>query len=253
MKYLNFPFEQLAKEEGEERPANVFRGLAAAYGVEMPDWGDVIIIDRGAFKKTISENKHRIKVMYRHYELIGKPLVMEDRPEGLYVEGQVSATSVGSDVITLLRDGVLTEMSVGFDIVKVLREPLSKKVGDYQRYRRRIKEARLWEFSPVPHGRNPKAKIMHERLGDDAGRAFEAFEEAVTKDVDGDGERMNLSVLLNTFWDTMSDEQRASEDVQSVVRNMLKPEAAPEVVPVALPLDDVKRHLDTLKDWENRL
>jgi HK97 family phage prohead protease len=46
--------------------------------------------------------------------LIGRLTEMRDDAKGLYIEARISATSVGEDTLTLLRDKVLEEMSIGF-------------------------------------------------------------------------------------------------------------------------------------------
>lgn len=259
MIHLNLPFEML-KEEGKELPDNMFCGLAATYGNDLDDWGDLIRLERGCFKKTISENRGRIKVMYRHHELIGKPTKMEDRKEGLYVEARVSATATGKDVITLLTDEVLSEISVGFDIVKFKVEtlkPITRPSGySYSPRRRTVTEAKLWEFSPVPHGRNPKAKIFHERLDDEANRMFQAFQEMVERQQHTEDEptRVTPPQLLELFIRTMSEEQRMSKDMQTMLKTLCHTEAAPPDNPTeALSIDAVKQHLDTLSEWEARL
>lgn len=248
MKHLTLAFQQ---HQEDDLPEGVFHGIASAFNVEIDDFGDTLVIDKGAFKKTIRENKERIKVFYNHRELIGKPLEMKETDEGLYVKGQISPTRLGMDVIQLIKDKVLTEMSVGFDVMKTTREEVKVDGHRTGRVLRHFKEVRLWEFSPVPHGRNPGAKIFHERLGSHAIRAWEAFEDAVTNYEGTDS--MSLSGLLNTFWQSLPEEQRASQDVQSVVRNMLQPEVALEQETEALPLEDVTNRLHTLDQWEKAL
>ena len=246
MKHLTLAFQQMAKDDdGADLPEGVFHGIASAYGVEIDDWGDTLVIDKGAFKKTIRENKDRIKVFYRHRELIGKPIEMKERDEGLYVKGQISPTRLGLDVIQLIKDKVLTEMSVGIDVMKTTREEVRVNGQRTGRVLRRFKEVRLWEFSPVPHGRNPGAKIFHERLANHAARAWEAFEDAV---VNYDGaDTMSLSGLLSHFWDVLPEEQLADQSVQDVVRGMLI-EPEPKAEPI-----DITERMAALEQWERSL
>ena len=133
-----------------------FTGLASTYG-NIDLGGD--IIERGAFKKTIAENRGRVKVLWQHdaSEPIGIPEEMIEDENGLYVKAKISMTDAGKKAMTLIRDGVITEMSIGYDVVK----DDYKMMGN--RRVRMLKEVRLWEFSPVTFAANDKAKIMKMR------------------------------------------------------------------------------------------
>ena len=236
MKHLSLDFQA---DTSGDLPDNQFHGIASAYDVKIDDFGDTITIEQGAFRKTITENKKRVKVFYRHRDLIGKPLEMRDTPEGLYVKGQISPTRLGLDVIQLIKDKVLTEMSVGIDVIKIEREQVTR-----DRVIRRYKEVRLWEFSLVPHGRNPKTKIY----GTD-GKTWKLFEDAVA----GYEGEMSLDKMLTLFWDSLTDEQRTSKDVQSAVQSMIiEPTAAPTQDTDALSLGVIKQRMDMLANWDNR-
>ncbi|RPH39324.1 MAG: HK97 family phage prohead protease, partial [Burkholderiales bacterium] len=109
--------------------------------------------ESGAFKKTINENKKRIKVLWQHntYEPIGLPLVMEEDSKGLYVKAKIVDTDVGKKAMTLLREGVINEMSIGYNVIK--------DEWDNEKKIRYLKEVKLWEFSLVTFGANDKAKV----------------------------------------------------------------------------------------------
>ena len=115
----------------------------------MDSYGD--IIEKGAFKKTLNENRNRVKVLWQHdtSEPIGKPIVMEEDSKGLYIKAQISQTDIGKKAMILMRDGVVDEMSIGYDVIK----------DEYKGKNRMLKELRLWEFSPVTFAANEKAKI----------------------------------------------------------------------------------------------
>jgi len=123
---------------------------AAAFG-NMDSHGDIFM--PGAFKKTIQEQgprgSNRIKMLWMHWwdELLGVPLELEEDDVGLRVVSKVSKTQLGRDALILYDDGVITEHSVG--ISAVIRE--EDEVGNTAQ----IKEARLWEYSPVTWGANP--------------------------------------------------------------------------------------------------
>jgi HK97 family phage prohead protease len=135
---------------------NKFEGYASYFN-NIDAYDD--IIERGAFKKTIAENKGRVKVLWQHdaAEPIGVPEEMFEDDNGLYVKAKISMTDTGKKAMTLIRDGVITEMSIGYDVVK----DDFKMMGN--RKVRMLKEVRLWEFSPVTFAANDKAKIMKMR------------------------------------------------------------------------------------------
>lgn len=136
------------KADDVDVDSGTFQGHASTFGNVDSD-GDVI--EKGAFKKTIQESGHRVKVFFEHFNLIGRPMEMREDDHGLFVKGKISKTTLGSDVLTLMRDGALNEMSIGFQIVK--------EVFDKAANVRRIKELRLWEFSLVPWGANDQALV----------------------------------------------------------------------------------------------
>ena len=135
---------------------NKFEGYASYFN-NIDSYDD--IIERGAFKKTISENRGRIKVLWQHdaAEPIGIPEEMVEDDNGLYVRAKISMTDTGKKAMTLIKDGVITEMSIGYDVMK----DDYKMMGN--RRVRMLKEVRLWEFSPVTFAANDKAKIMKMR------------------------------------------------------------------------------------------
>lgn len=142
MQYKSTKFEIKALND------NTFEGYASYFG-NIDSYDEIIV--NGAFKKTLQENKNRIKVLWQHdtSEPIGKPIMMEEDSQGLYVKAMVSMTDIGKKAMTLMKDGVVDEMSIGYDVIK----------DEYKGNKRMLKEVRLWEFSPVTFGANDKAKI----------------------------------------------------------------------------------------------
>lgn len=137
--------------------AGTFSGHASIFNI--PDDGhppDIMM--PGAFAKTIKEwgptGAKRIKILALHrndWLPIGAPTILSEDQLGLFFAGKISDTSLGRDVLTLLRDGVLTEMSIGFDIIK--------DEHDRERNIRLLHEVRLWEISPVTWAMHPLATI----------------------------------------------------------------------------------------------
>jgi HK97 family phage prohead protease len=110
------------------------------------------IIRRGAYQKTIQENGHRVKYLYQHNMMqpIGKMKELYEDDKGLVFVAEVPKTSLGKDVIELMKAGVITENSVGI-------LPINKEdKGGY----REIQEVKLFEISAVTLAANDQAKIM---------------------------------------------------------------------------------------------
>lgn len=89
--------------------------------------------------------------MHEMRSLIGKPLVLSEDTKGLYFEASISNTTLGRDVLTLIKDKVITEMSIGYERVK--------SYYDETRDVRVLQEVKLWEISPVTWGMNELAYI----------------------------------------------------------------------------------------------
>lgn len=116
------------------------------------------IMQPGAFAKTIKEwgpaGANRIKILALHrsdWLPIGKPLELLEDQAGLYFKAQISDTALGNDVLTLVRDGVITELSIGYDPIRWER--------DTEKDIRILQEVRLWEISPVTWAMHPMALI----------------------------------------------------------------------------------------------
>jgi hypothetical protein len=106
-----------------------------------------------------------------------------------------------------MRDGVITEMSIGFDTITETFE----KVG--QMTVRHIKEAKLWDVSPVTFAANPTAEILDVKAAEQAlkHQDYKPIEEAVK----------SLQALLKTVKDiseplstpdVLSDDEAAEMD-----------------------------------------
>lgn len=145
IQFKSVPFEcKVDLEKG------TFEGYASVFG-NKDSYGD--IIEPGAFKKTIKEFGHRVKVLYQHdpWTPIGKPIHMEEDSKGLYTVSKISETSIGKDVLILLRDGVINELSIGYTPIK--------ETWDNENKVRHLNEVKLWEYSPVTWAANELAVI----------------------------------------------------------------------------------------------
>ena len=110
-KTIEFALEDYDEEEG------TFSGYGAVFS-NIDSGGD--IIEPGAFTKTIAEGVGRVKILSGHNESllpIGKPLELREDANGLFLKAKISDTTLGRDVRTLIKDGVLCELSIGYDPV----------------------------------------------------------------------------------------------------------------------------------------
>jgi HK97 family phage prohead protease len=132
----------------------------------MDSDGDIIM--RGAYKKTIQENRNRIKYLYQHDldKPIGKMVHLEEDDKGLMFEAEVPKTRLGKDVIELMKAGVITENSVG--IMPIQRE----MKDDY----REILEVKLYEVSAVTLAANDQAMILDVKGNVDMDRVAKRYD-----------------------------------------------------------------------------
>ena len=199
MRYKSTKFELKALGD------NIFEGYASYFN-NVDSYDEIIV--QGAFKKTLQENKNRIKVLWQHNtsEPIGKPIFMEEDSNGLYVKAQVSMTETGKKAMMLMKDGVVDEMSIGYDVIK----------DEYKGNKRMLKEVRLWEFSPVTFGANDMAKItgaknINEILFDIKNSNKEDLIFAV--------KRLNqLLESLDPSQDNQGEQEEDSANVQSILK-----------------------------------
>ena len=143
-KTVKFEAKDINEEEG------TFTGYASTFTSTPDAYGDVV--DKGAFKKTITEHTGRIKILWNHNddEPIGKPVELIEDGKGLLVTGKLTTgVQRAREVLALMRDGVINEMSIGYDTIT---DSIEKGV-------RHLKEIRLWDVSPVTFAANPDATI----------------------------------------------------------------------------------------------
>ena len=128
-------------------------GIVKGYGSYFGNKdADNDVISKGAYQKTIKENGYRVKYLYQHNMMqpIGKMNELYEDSKGLVFVASIPKTSLGKDVIELMKSGVITENSVG--ILPIQKEDK----GDY----RELKEVKLFEISAVTLAANDMAKIM---------------------------------------------------------------------------------------------
>ena len=96
-------------------------GICVPYGVVQrinANLSEVFI--RGAFSNVVRAS-HRVKFLVGHDASalpIGRATLLREDEHGLYGEFRISDTERGSEVLTLIRDGALSELSIGFSPLK---------------------------------------------------------------------------------------------------------------------------------------
>jgi len=162
--YASFPME-LAKVQTNGR---TMKGWASVYDhpIQGPGWPDVTtFMRRGAFTKTLAENRDMMQVMFNHGldprygELpIGTITKLEDRQYGLWAEVELHDGPDNANIVSALRSGALRAMSVQF-------EPIQAPMNE-EHTERNIREVRLWEFGPVSFPANAAATAsLHSLAG----------------------------------------------------------------------------------------
>lgn len=138
---------------GELVDADEKKGIVKGYASYFNNKdSDSDIIRPGAYAKTIKENGHRVKYLYQHNmaQPLGKMLELVEDDKGLMFTAEIAKTTLGNDVLELMKAGVITENSVGI-------LPMQKEhKGDY----REITEVKLYEVSAVTLAANEEAKIL---------------------------------------------------------------------------------------------
>src|SRR2546428_1200704 len=132
-----------------------FKGIASVFGNLVDTWMPTVI-EKGAFSKTLKDRKRPVKILYQHdtHQPIGVPISLKETDVGLEIEGKISQTPFGQEVLTLCRDGVLDGLSIGFDPIKWEMEQEEGKDTI-----RRVKEVLLYEVSIVTFGADSQARI----------------------------------------------------------------------------------------------
>lgn len=117
------------------------------------------IMEKSAFKKTLQEQKSRIKALFNHdwNVIIGKPLEIYEDSKGLYTKTQFINTSKSNEVYELIKEGIVNELSIGYDIVK--------KYPDRTQNVNHLREVKLYEYSFVTFAMNEEAQVQAVKAG----------------------------------------------------------------------------------------
>lgn len=129
----------------------IVEGYGSIFGNVDSD-GDIIV--KGAYTKTLMENGLRVRYVNQHRidQPLGKFEVLMEDEIGLKFQAKVPLTTLGKDVLLLMKSGVLNENSVG--IMPIQKEYTNDGV-------RLLKEVKLYEISCVTLAANPMALITN--------------------------------------------------------------------------------------------
>jgi len=117
-------------------PGRIVKGYFASFETLDSD-GD--IFRKGAFTKTIAENKDRIKHLFNHWDAVGVLQELKEDENGVYFVSQMGRHTLGNDVLLMYEDGIVTEHSVGFQTIKQHKEGKANI----------IMEVKMWEGSSL--------------------------------------------------------------------------------------------------------
>jgi HK97 family phage prohead protease len=141
----------------------VIKGRAVPYGVTVtliPGLQERF--EMGAFARQ-TKDPSRVKIMFGHGEVIGHATELEERQDGLWMEGRIlrhDDVPEGRKALALLEAKVVDEMSVGFQQVRNGTEITETRNGTLVTHRR----ASLREISIVPFGAYSRgARVMSVR------------------------------------------------------------------------------------------
>ena len=217
IKTMNLPYNTKhtnAKIKSVDVDRRIVEGYFSVFDFKDSD-GDVIL--KGAYEKTIKENgpagKNRIMHLYQHDPLmvLGKPTSLMEDEKGVYFKTIITDTTLGTDVLKLYKDEVLTEHSVGINFVQ---RDYSTADEAYI-----VKEVKMWEGSTVTWGSNEMAiGGMHK------GNSKDLFDQ--------------YKRLHKAFYDgTYSDEtflliEKQIQHLESVIKESLHPTEPTQVTPI---------------------
>lgn len=152
-----------------------FQGVASIYGVE--DLGGDII-EKGAFKKTISENPV-VPILWQHdsHEVIGQGEVKEWQGK-ILIAGQLDMDDpTAVKAYRKMKAKLIKGLSIGFQAIKATFTEVV--VEGVTKYVRTIQELKLWEVSVVTFPMQPQAQVLRVKSAEAEAR-IKALEEKVS-------------------------------------------------------------------------
>jgi len=160
---------------GELKDIDEKSGIVKGYGSvfnNIDSDGDMIA--KGAYTKTILENGERVKYLYQHKmdQPLGKMINLYEDEKGLMFEAEIPKTQLGTDVLELIKAGVITENSVG--IMPILKESCAG-----EKCFRKLTEVKLYEISAVTLAANDEAMILDVKGNVDVDKVLSRYDNLV--------------------------------------------------------------------------
>jgi len=135
------------KEEGDQ---GLIEAYVSIFG-NVDSYND--IIEKGAFEESLKDKLPKGVWMHNWDEPVAKTLEAKEDNIGLYIKGQFNLeTQRGREAFSDLKMGIIDEFSIGF-VVK-------DDSWDDETGIRTIKKIKLYEWSPVLAGANPKTSLI---------------------------------------------------------------------------------------------
>lgn len=182
----------------------------SAFGNKDSD-GD--IMEKGAFKKTISENASRIKHFKNHdpHIAVGKILELHEDEKGAFAVSQMSKSTIGKDTLIEYQEGIITEHSHGF---QTIRDSYSN-----EKEANIISEVRLWEVSSLTAwGANSNTPTTGIKNIKDIDKLFKSLEQILTKSTISEDRGLELQKSYDQLGILIKSLQAPSPDTQEAER-----------------------------------
>lgn len=190
--------KELEFREDNERDGIIgtLHGYAAVFdsdSVEFAGWDKPWVerIERGAFKRTLSERGDDVVALWSHdsAEPIArapKTLKLSEDERGLKAEIELIDTQRNRDLLNQIRNGIVDAMSFGFEVKKQEWDD-----SDKERAIRTLKDVELYEVSPVVWPAYPDTTI--------AARSLEKFLQA-REEEEPEAEEQSVTAPLRDLW-----------------------------------------------------
>lgn len=169
MELKNFNFDLATKEIREDGVCHI-KAYALAFG-NIDSYRD-IIVPTACDEFLKSEMADRMALCYQHdiHSVIGKITDKGVDEKGMWIEADILPTTLGKDVILLIKARAIREFSIGYTA--------DKWSYDEEKEVRYLERITIYEVSPVTIASNPKA-VLESAKGD---KTIESKEEPQEKD-----------------------------------------------------------------------
>ena len=192
--------------KGIEESKGIVEFYFSAFGNKGSD-GD--IMEKGSFKKTISENLPRIKHFKNHdpHLAVGRILELGEDEKGAFAVSQMSKSTLGQDTLIEYKEGIITEHSHGF---QTIRENYSN-----EKSANIISEVKLWEVSSLTAwGANSNTPTTGIKSLEDVETLFKNLENILTKSTISDERGAELQKSYDQLGNLIKSLRAPSQDTR---------------------------------------